>query len=142
MCIRKLAEEYLYKLSRRYLWKLLMFAIFNAQNGRFLRYLWEFRYFSDFQFLSDLGLQKVFYGHFFRSWRKSDRKTLITLPILKILNLTFFDPVTLDDLELSQGHKRLRRVLRSILDTIHAVPSALFQFDTTALPGEASNDKK
>ena len=52
-----------------------------------------------------------------------------------------FDLVTLDDLELTRGHKRLRRLFRSIPDTIHAVPSAFFQFDMAALPGEASNDR-
>ena len=65
-----------------------------------------------------------------------------SLPHTQNFKLYVFNSVTLDDLELSQGHKRLRRVLRSVLDTIHAVPSAFFQFDTIALPGEASNDKK
>ena len=49
--------------------------------------------------------------------------------------------VILDDLDMMQGHKRLRRVLRCIPDTIRAVPSALSQFDMAALPGEASNDR-
>ena len=51
------------------------------------------------------------------------------------------DLVTLDDLDLSQDHKRLRRVLRSIQDAMHIVPSASFQSDTAALPDEASNDR-
>ena len=49
--------------------------------------------------------------------------------------------VTLDDLDLTQGHKRLRRVLKSNPDTIHVVLSALFHCDTAALPGEGSNDR-
>ena len=57
------------------------------------------------------------------------------------MNLTSFDLVTLDDLDLTQGHKRLRRVLSSIPDTMYAVPSALFQSDTAALHCEASNDR-
>ena len=47
-------------------------------------------------------------------------------------------------LDLIQGYKSHKRVLRSISDTIHAVPSALFplfQCDTAALPGEAGNDR-
>ena len=60
-------------------------------------------------------------------------------PKLKILHLAVYDLVTLDDLELTQGHKRLRRVLRSIPATIHVVPSALFQSDMAALLGAASN---
>ena len=50
-----------------------------------------------------------------------------------------FDLVTLDDLDSTRGHKRLRRVLRSILYTIHAVLLALFHCDMAALPGEGSN---
>ena len=50
------------------------------------------------------------------------------------------DLVTLYDLDLTQGYKRLRRVHRSIPDTIHIVLLAIFKFDTAALPGEASND--
>ena len=57
------------------------------------------------------------------------------------MNLTFFDLVTLDDPDLTQGHKRLRRILRSIQDTIHVATSALFQSNVAALPGEASNDR-
>ena len=50
-----------------------------------------------------------------------------------------FDLVILDDLDLTQGHKGLRRVLGSIPETIHVVPSALYQFNTAVLPGEASD---
>ena len=39
----------------------------------------------------------------------------------KIFNLSYFDFVTLDDLNLTQGHQRLTRVIRGIPDTIHAV---------------------
>ena len=49
--------------------------------------------------------------------------------------------MTLDDLDLTHCHKRLRGVLRGILDTIRVVLSALFQSDTDALPGEASNGR-
>ena len=52
-----------------------------------------------------------------------------------------FDLVTLDDLNLTQGHEMPRRVLRSIPDTMYAILSALFHFHTAALPGEASNDR-
>ena len=54
---------------------------------------------------------------------------------------TFFDLVTLDDIELTKGHKRLIRVLGSIPDTIHVVPSALFQYGMAAFRGQASNNK-
>ena len=57
------------------------------------------------------------------------------------LEFNLFDLVTLDDLDLTQCHKRLRRVLRRIPDTIHVVPSALFQSDMAAVPGEVNIDR-
>ena len=61
----------------------------------------------------------------------------------QIQNFKFdlFNLVTLDNLDLTQGHKRLRRVLRSVPDTIHAVLFALFHFDTATLSSKASNDR-
>ena len=70
-------------------------------------------------------------------------ETWIAPPKYNLLNLTltFFDLVTLDGLDLTQGQKKHRGVLRSIPYKIHVVPSALFPFDTAALSGEASNDR-
>ena len=61
----------------------------------------------------------------------------------QILIVTFLNHVTLHDLYLTQCHQMLRRVLRSIPHTIHAVSSALIQSDTAAcaLPGEVSGDR-
>ena len=106
-------------------------AVFYAIYG-------EFGNFPIFTFRPILAIQKVFQGDFLRSWRKSDLKTFIKPLKPIIINLTFIDLVTLDDPDLMQGHKMLKRVLRIIKDTIHVVPSALFQFDAAALPGEAS----
>ena len=93
--------------------------------------------------LSDFGGQKVSSKLIFlRSWRKLELKVCITPPKLKILNLTFIDLVAINDLDLTHGHKRLRRVLRSTPNTIDVVPSALFQPNTAALPGDASNDRQ
>ena len=83
----------------------------------------DFDIFPIFNFCSIWAVKKCS-GAIFVYLTKSWPKDTYHSSILKILNLTFFDPVALDDLELSQGHKRLRRVLRSILDTIHAVPSS------------------
>ena len=59
------------------------------------------------------------------------------------LNIKFdlFDLATLDDLDLTKGHKSLRRVLISIPDKIHAALSTLFQSDMAALQGESNNDR-
>ena len=51
--------------------------------------------------------------------------------------LSLFDLVTLDNHDLTQGNQRLRRVPESI----HALSSVLFKFDTAALPCEASDGK-
>ena len=135
-CLRTLADEYVSKISSRYIGKRLSFAVSNAQKGHLLRYLWGFRHFSDFQFLSGLGRSK-------RVLRSSFKKTL-PKNLHQTLNFKFdlFDLVTLDDLQFSQGHKRLKRILRIIPYTIHVVPSNLLQFDTAALPGEGSNDRQ
>ena len=45
---------------------------------------------------------------------------------MKKLNFTFFNLVTLDDLQSTQGQKTLRRVLRGIPDTIHVIPRLSF----------------
>ena len=99
---------------------------FQCPKRPLLCYYRGFWHFSDFQILSDLGRSKSFLGSFFHSWRKHDLKTYITPPKPQILILTFFDLVTLDDLGLTQCDKSLRRVLRSIPNRIHVVPSALF----------------
>ena len=104
-----------------------------------LRCLRAFRFFI-FQILSISAIQKVFWGHCMRCWRKSDRRTCITRPKLKIFNLTFF-LVTSDDLDLTRQN-RLKRILLNIPGTIHVAPSASFQFDWAAFLGEASNNRK
>ena len=43
---------------------------------------------------------------------------------------------------LTQDYQRLRSVLKSIPDTIHAVLSTSFQFHTAVVPGEASGDRR
>ena len=48
--------------------------------------------------------------------------------------------MTLDDLDLKKVTKALGGDSRSILNTIHVVPSPIFHFDTAALSGEVSND--
>ena len=129
------------KVSSPYLEKRLSFAVLSVPKGRFLRYLREFRYFFDFPISSYLDVQKVFYGYF-PFLKKIWPKTCIKPPKLKTRNLTLFDLKTLNDLDLTPGPKMLRRVHISIPNTIHVVPSALFQLDTAALPGENSNDSK
>ena len=72
------------------------------------------------------AFQKVFYGQFLRSIWKSDLKTYIASPKPKICIRISIDLVTSDDLDLSRGCQRLKKALRSIPDTTHAVSPALF----------------
>ena len=85
-----------------------------------------------------VGQFKNVLGYFFALLTKISSK--IIYHATKTYNFEFdlFDLVTLDDLDFTQGHKSLRKMLRSIPDTIHVVKSALFQFDTVDLPGGAS----
>ena len=140
ICKKRLSDETVYKISSCYLEKRLSFAVLNVRKGHFLRYSRGFWHFPIFKFCPIWDVQKVFWCIFLRYWRKSYLKTSITTPKLKILKIELFDPVTLDDLDLTKGRKRLRMVRRSIPETIHVVPPALFQFATAALPGESSND--
>ena len=75
-----------------------------------------------------------------RFQRKSYLKICITLHKLIFLS-KLFDFMILDDLDLTQGHQVLRRVLRSIPGSIHAVASALFRSDAAALSSGASDDE-
>ena len=91
--------------------------------------------------MSDLGRSKSVLVPFLAFLTKIRSKNMHHTTQSQNFKFGPFDFVTLDDLDLTQGHKRLRKVLRSIPDTIHVVPSALIQFGTAALPGEANNDR-
>ena len=140
-CERTTVHEYVYKSSSRYTEKRLSIAILNAQKRPLLYYLREFRHFSDFQFFPHLRSSKSILGSSFVFLTKIWPKNMYHTSQIQNFKIDLFDLVTLDDLDLAQGHKKLRRALRSIQDTIHVVPSALFRSDTTALLGEASNDR-
>ena len=67
-------------------------------------------------FCSILIIQKVYWGHFSCSMRKSDLKTCIATSMTQNFLFDLFDLVTSDDLD----RKSLRMVHRSVLDNIHA----------------------
>ena len=73
----------------------------------------------------------MFQGHFFAFLTKILPINMYHTTQTQNLKIDLFDLATLDDLDLTQGHNRLRRVFRSIPDTLHVIPSDLFQFDTT-----------
>ena len=123
MSDRTLVDEQVYKMPSWCLLKQLSFALLIAQKGHFL--CWRIFAVSDFQILSDFSHSKSVLGTFLHSWWKSDLKTCITSPKPKIFNLIIFDLMTLDDLDLTQGHKRLRGPW-SIPHMIHVVQSAYF----------------
>ena len=82
--------------------KRLSFPVLNAPKDHLLRYLRGFRH------LSDLGrLKSVLRSSFaFLTDPKIWSKTCIPPPKLKILNLTFLEILTFDNLHLAKGHKR------------------------------------
>ena len=132
-------RELVDQISTAYLENSCAWAFWMPKEASFYDIYDDFGHFLIFNFCSNSAVKKcsrVIFTFLTKIWLK----TCITPPKLKILNLTFFDLVTSDDLDLTQCHKRHKRVLKSIPDTIHVVPSDLFQCDTAALPGEADND--
>ena len=73
------------------------------------------------------AFHKVFYGHFSRSWRKTDLKHVSRVPNIKFL-IWPLDLVTLNSLDLGYTHRKLRIILISVPDTIHVVALTYFHF--------------
>ena len=69
-----MADEYLYKLSSRYLQKWLRYDKNYVKNRHFPRHFGTLPRFSEFYFLTDFDTSKVSWGHISRSLRKSDLK--------------------------------------------------------------------
>ena len=57
------------------------------------------------------------------------------------LHFDLYGLATWDDLDLTRGQGRLWMVIKSTVDTIHTVSSALLQPDMAILTGEASNGR-
>ena len=68
-----MADEYMYKISSRYLQKWLSYDIKHVERNQICP-------FSLFLFLTDFNLSKVFLGHFSCSLLKVDLKTCIAVP--------------------------------------------------------------
>ena len=85
-----MADEYVYKISSRYLQKCLRYDIKHVKNRHFSRHFGTLPWFSEFYFWPILMLQTVFLGHFSRSLRKSDLKTCIAALNHDFFCLTFF----------------------------------------------------
>ena len=104
----------------RHIEKMTEFCQFHYQKGHFSRSSSEFGCFSSSTF-QYMGLSKTALGYFFAFFTKTDIKHELHAQNQN-LHFDIFDLVTSDDLDLTRGHQRLRRVLRSIPNTIHAVP--------------------
>ena len=72
----QLTDEYVHKISSRYLQKWLRYDIKHVKNRHF-HVISGLPWFSELYFLTDFDASKVFYGHFSRSLRKYDLKTYI-----------------------------------------------------------------
>ena len=55
---------------------------------------------------------------------------------------TFFNLVTLDDLQLTQGQKTLRGVLRGIPHTIHVIPRPSFNLIRLLYPAKPARTEQ
>ena len=89
-----MADEYLYKISSRYLQKWLRYDIKHVKNRHFSRHFGTLPLFSEFYFLTDFDASKSVLGSFSRSLRKSDLKTCIAALNHEIFLLDLFYLVT------------------------------------------------
>ena len=95
VCLRILADAYVYKISSRYLEKRLSLP-FSMQKCHFLHYLGEFRHFSFFNFCLIWAVQKVLWGHFFAFFTKIWPKNIYYTTRTHSFKFDLFDLVTLD----------------------------------------------
>ena len=100
----------------------------------------DFGNFPIFKFCPIWAGQKIFKSHF-AFWTKIWPKNIYQTTQTQYFQFDLYDLVTLDDPDLTKGHKSRKRVLRIVPDTIDVLPSALFQDDMAALPSEARNDR-
>ena len=134
--MKHVAEYFSLNISQ-YLEKGLTFPISNEKWHYTI--WWEFQHFRDFQILSNLGCSKSILGSYFAFLMRNWPENFYHITQTQNSKTGLFDLVTLDDLDLTRGHQRLT-VLSRIPDTIFVVSSAPFPSDTSALPGEPSND--
>ena len=60
-----MADEYVYKMSSRYLQKWLRYDIEHFKNRNFSRHFWTLPQFPEFYFLTDFDASKSVLGSFF-----------------------------------------------------------------------------
>ena len=70
ICSRAMADEYVYKISSRYLQKWLRYDIKHVKNRHFSRHFGTLPWFSEFYFLTDFDASKSVLGSFFAFFAK------------------------------------------------------------------------
>ena len=70
ICQRVMSDEYVYKISSRYLQKWLRYSIKHVKNRRFSRHFGTLPWFSEFRFLTDFDASKSVLGSFFAFFAK------------------------------------------------------------------------
>ena len=138
---KTLVNEYVYKISSRYIQKRLTFVILNIES--LLRYsngVWHFSYFQFVQLGSNTVLN--IYRAIFAFCLEIGPKNLYRTTQIKNLHYDLFDLVISDDLNLLYGPQMPRTTVKSMPDPKYAVLSSLFQLVTAFLPGEASDERK
>ena len=118
--------------------KWLPFVIFNVRKAAFDNILGNFGIFTFSSFYPDLGGSKNVNAHF-RVLSESWQDMYYTIHAQNV-HFDLFGLVTSDGPDLTWGYQGHMGVIRCILGMIHAVPSALFPFDTATWRRGASND--
>ena len=100
-----MADEYVYKISSRYLQKWLRYDIKHVKNSHFSRNFGILPRFSEFCFLTDFDASKSDLGPFFAFFAKIWPKNMLRTSKSRNFLHDLFYLVTWDDLDLYYGHK-------------------------------------
>ena len=137
-----MSHEYVYKISSRYLQKWLRYSIKHVKNRHFSRHFGTLLWFSDSCFLIDFDASKSVLGSFFAFFAKIWPKNMYRSSKSRFFCLTFFLPVTWDDLDLHYGRKAQEMILTDVSDTIHADSLALFALNIEILLADVTKPEK
>ena len=100
-----MADEYVRKISSRYLQNRLRYDGKHVKNRHFSRNFGTLPWFSEFYFLTDFDASKSVLGSFFAFFAKIRPKSMYRSSKSRHFLLDLFYPVTWDNLDLYYGRK-------------------------------------
>ena len=139
-----MSNEYVYKISSRYLQKWLRYSIKHVKNRHFSRHFGTLPWFSEFLFFDRFWRFKKCFRFIFRVFflRKSDLKTCIAALNHDFFLFDLFHLMTWYDLDLYYGHKAQEMIVTDVSDTIHAGSLALCALNIEILLADVTKPEK